>query len=290
MPELPEAETARRYLEAAVLGAKIRRVEVPIPRSARSHESPEELAALVEGKKILRLGRRGKAVLLFLDGKQPATLIIRLGMSGHIRVAKKGEEREKHLAGVLELTHRREIRYVDPRTFGLMVARPGHDVDTMPEFEKYGPEPFSEAFAPEYLKQTFARRSVDIEVALMDQSVVAGIGKIYADEICFRAGIRPTAQGELAHKTEAPAAVRGDPRGVDRSHRMGRHLRGGRGLALRSVPGSAQRLPARGRALPRVREHYQAHRDARRPGDALVSAVPKMMGRERCHDGIAARE
>ncbi len=192
MPELPEAETARRYLEASILGAKIRRVEVHTARSARAHESPEEFAALVEGKKIQRLGRRGKAVLFFLDSKAPATLIVRLGMSGHLRVAKKGEAREKHLAGVLELAGGREVRYVDPRTFGQMVARVGHDVDAMPEFEGYGPEPFSEGFSAEYLKQTFARRTVGLQVALMNQNLVAGIGKIYADEICFRAGLRPT--------------------------------------------------------------------------------------------------
>jgi len=192
MPELPEAETARRHLEAAVTGAKIRRVEVHIPRSARAHESPKELAALVEGKKIARVGRRGKAVLLFLDGKQPATLVIRLGMSGHLRIAKKGEPREKHLAGVLELAGGREIRYVDPRTFGQMVARVGHDPDTMPEFESYGPEPLSKEFTADYLKSVLGHRSVGLQVALMNQAIVAGIGKIYADEICFRAGIRPT--------------------------------------------------------------------------------------------------
>ncbi len=192
MPELPEAETARRYLEANVLGAKVKRVLIHTARSARSHESPEELASLVESKKIAGVGRRGKAVLLFLDGKEPVTLIIRLGMSGHVRVARRGEAREKHLAGVLELSDRREIRYIDARTFGLLVARPGYDVNAMPEFSKYGLEPLSEEFTAEYLKQVFSRRSVGLQVALMDQSVVVGMGKIYADEICFRAGLRPT--------------------------------------------------------------------------------------------------
>ncbi len=192
MPELPEAETARRHLEAEVTGARIRRAEVHGSRSARAHESPEELTSLVEGKKIVRVGRRGKAVLLHLDGKQPATLIIRLGMSGYVRLAKKGEEREKHLAGALVLSDGREIRYIDPRTFGQMVARPGHDPDTMPEFEGYGPEPLSQDFTPEHLKQVLGHRTIGLEAALMNQQLVSGIGKIYADEICYRAGLRPT--------------------------------------------------------------------------------------------------
>ena len=192
MPELPEAESVRRRLEPDVTGARIRRVEVHIPRSARSHESPEELAALVEGRTILRLGRRGKAVLFFLGKKNPSTLIIRLGMSGTVTLTTADAPLVKHTNAVLELAGKRQIRYVDPRQFGLIVARPGHDIDAMPEFADYGPEPLSEAFTPEYLKEAFSRRSANLEVTLMNQQVLAGIGKIYADEILFRAGIRPT--------------------------------------------------------------------------------------------------
>jgi formamidopyrimidine-DNA glycosylase len=113
-------------------------------------------------------------------------------MSGVMRVVPAKEPREKHLAGVIELSNRKEIRYIDMRQFGLMVARPGHEVDAMPEFAHYGPEPLSAAFTAEYLREALAKRSAALAVALMDQGLVAGIGKIYADEILFRAGIRPT--------------------------------------------------------------------------------------------------
>ncbi len=192
MPELPEAETVRRQLAEAVTGAKIRRVQIHIGRAARNHTSEGELDALVKGRTIREVGRRGKAILLFLDGKKPSTLIIRLGMTGLINVVPAKEPLVKHTAGVVGLTDGRQIRFIDQRQFGLMVARPGQDVDAMPEFEKYGPEPFSEDFTPEYLKQAFSRRSTNLEVTLMNQQVIAGIGKIYADEICFRAGLRPT--------------------------------------------------------------------------------------------------
>jgi formamidopyrimidine-DNA glycosylase len=112
-------------------------------------------------------------------------------MTGLINVVQKKEPLAKYTAGVIALTDGRQIRFLDQRQFGLMVARPGQDVDTMPEFDTYGPEPLSEAFTPEYLKQAFARRSTNLEVTLMNQQVIAGIGKIYADEILFRAGLRP---------------------------------------------------------------------------------------------------
>lgn len=192
MPELPEAETVRCQLAKEVTGAKIKRVQVHIGRAARNHTSEGELDALAKGRTIREVGRRGKAILLFLDGKHPSTLIIRLGMTGLINVVPAKEPLVKHTAGVIELTDGRQVRFIDQRQFGLMVARPGHDVETMPEFEKYGPEPLSDAFTPEYLKQVFSRRSTNLEVTLMNQQVIAGIGKIYADEICFRAGLRPT--------------------------------------------------------------------------------------------------
>jgi formamidopyrimidine-DNA glycosylase len=191
MPELPEAETIRCQLESEVTGATIRRIEVLVARSARDHASPEELAGLVEGRRIEKVGRRGKALLLLLGSRRPSTLIIRLGMTGLIDVVPKADPLPKTTVAILELRGGRQIRFLDQRQFGLLVARPGHDVDRMPEFEKYGPEPLAESFTLEYLRDVFARRSANLELVLMDQRALAGLGKIYADEICFRAGLRP---------------------------------------------------------------------------------------------------
>jgi len=191
MPELPEAETIRCQLEQEIVGATVCRVEVHIPRAAREHRSPQELAGLVEGRRIEAVGRRGKAVLLLLDGKAPATLIIRLGMTGLLRVLPAEEPLAKGTAATLHLRDGRQIRFLDQRTFGGLIARPGHEVDAMPEFCSYGPEPFGKGFTAGYLREAFSRRSAKLGLVLMDQRVIAGIGKIYADEICFRAGLRP---------------------------------------------------------------------------------------------------
>jgi formamidopyrimidine-DNA glycosylase len=138
--------------------------------------------------------RRGKAPYLQLDGPNPTTLIFRLGMTGMVRVAAAEEEDEPHTAAVLGLEDGREIRFLDVRTFGALIARRGHDVAAMVDFAGYGPEPLSDTFTPHYLKQAFAGRRAKLQDVLMNQHVVAGIGKIYADEICFRAGLRPGRQ------------------------------------------------------------------------------------------------
>jgi len=191
MPELPEAETIRCQLEAEIVGATVERLEVFRARTRRFHSSAEELAGLVEGRRVVGVGRRGKAPYLLLDGERPTTLIFRLGMTGLVRVAPAGEAVEAPPAAALLLSGGRELRFFDPRTFGALIARPGHVIDRMPEFARCGPEPLSEEFTLECLAEALSRRTANLEQVLMNQCVVAGIGKIYADEICFRAGLRP---------------------------------------------------------------------------------------------------
>jgi formamidopyrimidine-DNA glycosylase len=112
-------------------------------------------------------------------------------MTGLIRVVPSREPSDKSPVAVLVLSGGRDIRFYDQRLFGELVAFPTHDVDTTPEFAHYGPEPFSEEFTLDYLKGQLSRRSAKLVDVLMNQQIVAGIGKIYSDEICFRAGVRP---------------------------------------------------------------------------------------------------
>jgi formamidopyrimidine-DNA glycosylase len=201
MPELPEAETIARQLRSEIIGAQIDRVQVRHPRSIRrrgaENENPNpgfasrraRFARALRGRRITGVGRRGKAVLLTLDDAD--TLVVRLGMSGQILVRPTGTPREKAARVILGLGER-ELRFVDPRTFGQMAVRRGTGPDAFPDFWEYGPEPLSPKFTPAYLAAALRGRRTRIGVALMDQHLVAGIGKIYADEICFRAGLRPT--------------------------------------------------------------------------------------------------
>ena len=192
MPELPEAETIARQLAREITGRTIREVVVRSPRAIRSHQSRAEFAHLVEGKKISGLGRRGKAVLVFLGGRAPLIVVVRLGMSGRLQVCASGEQPPRYLRALFRLSGGRELHFIDPRQFGLLVAREGTAADEFPEFKSYGPEPLSSRFTASYLASALSRRSIGLAIALMDQRLVAGIGKIYTDEICFRAGLAPT--------------------------------------------------------------------------------------------------
>lgn len=224
MPELPEAETIRRQLAERVAGRRIERVTVNLPAAVSEHDSPEEFVSLVQGRTIADVARRGKAVVFLLNhvnpvnpvhssnrmmrrqdshdshvnpvhssegAERPLALICRLGMTGRLLMRTPEEPEEKHTHVVLGLSGGLDVRYVDPRKFGMMVARAGHDLDRTPEFAQYGPDALSEEFTPQYLYQALQGRRVVVELALMDQHLVAGIGKIYSDEACFGARVRP---------------------------------------------------------------------------------------------------
>lgn len=192
MPELPEAETIRRQLEAAVVGARITGVTVNLPRMVRVHSSPDEFIAVVEGRRIERIDRRGKALIFTLAGpKTRVTLVIHLGMSGVLLVRDPGAPRDDYDHVVFALDDGRELRFVDVRQFGEAAAWPTDDWSQIPDLAKYGPEPLGEDFTINYLTDLLSRRSTRLKAVLMDQEAIAGIGNIYGDEICFEARINP---------------------------------------------------------------------------------------------------
>lgn len=189
MPELPEVETIRRQLAPDCREQRIEQVRVTRQRAVRAHASAQEFIALLAGRLILDVQRRGKALLLLLDADR--SLLVRLGMSGQLLLTDATDPIAPHTHVILTLTDGREIRYVDPRTFGQMAVVAGHDPRAMIELAHYGPEPLSDDFTIDALAYAVAGRTVSIEAVLMDQTKVVGIGKIYADEACFRANIDP---------------------------------------------------------------------------------------------------
>ncbi len=155
----------------------------------RAHACPDEFVQRVVGRTIYTVCRRGKALLLPLDDGN--SLLVRLGMSGRLLVADPHDPVAPHTHVVLMLANGKELRYVDPRTFGQVAIVEGHDPCSMGELGHYGPEPLDDAFTPEMLQQVLAGKQASIQAVLMDQRAIAGIGKIYADEACFLAGISP---------------------------------------------------------------------------------------------------
>src|SRR5258706_14197356 len=117
MPELPEVEVLRRDLEKEVVGKKIKSVEVTGTRSVRRHKNKKEFIALLEGRKIVAVQRRGKYLVIRLDG--PEALIVHLGMSGQLLRAKSAREKApKHTHAAIHFTQGGLLRFVDPRTVG----------------------------------------------------------------------------------------------------------------------------------------------------------------------------
>jgi len=196
VPELPEAETIARQLRVEVLGAVIAGASVQRPLSVRPH-TPRKFAALVRGQTVTDVRRRGKCPLLRLGDDR--WLIVRLGMSGRLLVSNGRNARLPHTRVALRLRDGRELRFVDPRAFGWLSLEAAAHPRSLSALGKLGPEPLSRGFTPQVLAKALARRRAGIERVLIVGRAVAGIGKIYADEICFRARIYPeTPAGSLS--------------------------------------------------------------------------------------------
>jgi formamidopyrimidine-DNA glycosylase len=192
MPELPEVETVRRTLEPRVVGRTIERVRV---REARLRRTvPPELARHLAGRTILGVRRLGKYLLFDLD--DGAVWLVHLGMTGSLATAASARERHDHVE--IELRGGIRLVYNDARRFGLMLVGKG----PLPELEKLGVDPLSDAFTAAYLKSICAGRKRPIKNLLMDQQLVAGLGNIYASEILFRAGVKPGRQSQRLRRRE----------------------------------------------------------------------------------------
>jgi len=186
MPELPEVETTRRGIEPHVAGEKIR--EVIVRRHDLRQPVSEDLPE-IEGKKIKSVTRRSKYLLFEIS--DATTLLVHLGMSGSLRIARPGDPWKKHDHVAITLGNGRQIRFHDPRRFGIFLRLGEKEPMEHPLLRSLGPEPFDPAFSADYLKLLCAKRSAAIKLVIMDSKVVVGVGNIYASEALFRAGILP---------------------------------------------------------------------------------------------------
>lgn len=201
MPELPEVETIARTLAPDAVGRDIQRVEVLDPSALQP--DPATFQALATGRRIESVGRRAKLLLLTLaprDGASTednaedsgAILAVHLRMTGRVFVLAPGMETDRTRA-VLHLSGGMRLAFADLRRFGSMHAftagQGAGSIGTWPFYANLGPEPLS-MNAAEFRNRLGLGRT-RIKALLLDQSVIAGIGNIYADEALFRAGVRP---------------------------------------------------------------------------------------------------
>jgi formamidopyrimidine-DNA glycosylase len=204
VPELPEVEVVRRGLEAHVVGRTVARVDVLHPRPVRRHlAGADDFAALVTGRLVLGAHRRGKYLWLPLDSGD--AVLAHLGMSGQLLVQPATAADERHLRVRFTLTGGptagTELRFVDQRMFGGMSLSP-EGADLPPEIAHIARDPMDPMFDDDVFVARVRRRGSGIKRILLDQTVVSGVGNIYADEALWRARLHGDRLGTRLSATD----------------------------------------------------------------------------------------
>ena len=217
MPELPEVETVRRGLAPAMEGATVAKLQ--LNRPDLRFPLPENFAQSVEGRRIVSLGRRAKYLLIDLE--DDLSIISHLGMSGSFRIQNGPVDDEtpgefhhprskdgKHDHVVFHLDAGKgplRVVYNDPRRFGFMHIWKRSELDRYPAFAGLGPEPTGNALDAEYLAGRFAGKAQPLKGALLDQTMIAGLGNIYVCEALWRSHLSPKrAACSIVTKTGKP--------------------------------------------------------------------------------------
>jgi formamidopyrimidine-DNA glycosylase len=198
VPELPEAETIARDLDPRLAGVRVSAVEVHRPDVVAG--DPADLDRALRDRPIVGVGRRGKNVVLALEGG--GRLVVNLGMTGRLVLSDAPRASElRHVAVTFQLDDGRRLLYDDTRRFGLLQL---YEADAWKRRdEELGLEPLGEGFTPEALWALTRRTRTPVRNFLLDQSRVAGVGNIYALEALYRAGIRPTRRSHRVTRREA---------------------------------------------------------------------------------------
>ena len=209
MPELPEVETIASDLRPLVVGRTIEAVALRFPSIVR-HPEPEVFARGLPGQRVTAVDRRGKYIIFRLEssglsgsppvgfadtspsrGEARPALVVHLGMTGQLLHKLPEDSMRPHTHVVLRLDNGTELRYSDPRRFGRLLLGSEEELVAARKLPKLGPEPLDPHFTAGDLHRRLSGRRAPLKLLLLDQSVIAGVGNIYADEACYRARIRP---------------------------------------------------------------------------------------------------
>lgn len=187
MPELPEVETVRRGLLDKVLNRVIKGIRVNYPKIIE-YPSISLFKKEIVGQKINDISRYGKWLIFVLDDFY---LLSHLRMEGKYFIKSSKDVDLKHEHVIFELDDKTELRYMDVRKFGKMHLIPKDKIKEIGPLKELGLEPWDENLTLEYLQDKFSKKRLPIKSVLLDQSIIVGIGNIYADEILFLAKINP---------------------------------------------------------------------------------------------------
>ena len=218
MPELPEVETVRRGLEQKLNNFIINKVEVCRESTVAFPSNKEEFIKGLENSLLYKWNRRGKYLLAELkkvendnnqfqlekSSKNNGILVVHLRMTGYFKFIDNSTQPCKHTRIRIFDKKNNELRYVDVRSFGQMwwIKEGLSPNKIIKGLGSLGPEPFSKDFDANYLKKAISKRTKSIKAILLDQTIVAGIGNIYADESLYSAGILPFREAKKIKKKE----------------------------------------------------------------------------------------
>lgn len=186
MPELPEVETVRQSLRRKVIGKRIKEVEMVYSNLVKT--DLDFFVQNIQGQTIEEVERIGKYLLFKLNDYY---LISHLRMEGKYFIKDVGLERDKHDHIIFIFDDQSELRYNDVRKFGTMHLKSWDDVHKGEPLEKLGYEPFDDQFTIDYMTNTILNRNRAIKTVLLDQTIIAGLGNIYVDEVLFLAKLHP---------------------------------------------------------------------------------------------------
>jgi formamidopyrimidine-DNA glycosylase len=198
MPELPEVETTVRALRQPLVGRTVTGMRNDWPKHLVT-PSFSDFRQRIAGKSVRSVERRGKFLVFNLS--RPETMLVHLKMTGHLAVVPANEPADKHVHTIFELDNGEELRFRDERKFGRVYLL--QEPQTV--LGQLGPEPLSADFTPDVLHNLLQKRKRILKPLLLDQTFIAGIGNIYADEALHYGAIRPTRISNSLSKAESEA-------------------------------------------------------------------------------------
>lgn len=187
MPEKPEVITVARKLKQHLIGLSFKNVEI-YHNNVIAYPTVEEFKEKIKNKKIINIGTRGKWIVFDLESDY---LLVHLRMEGRFFYRTKEDPRGKHEHVIFTLNNDQQLRYHDVRKFGKMVLISKEEANSKKPLSELGLEFDDEKLTENYLKKFYEKKNLPIKSVLLDQSIITGIGNIYADEILFSAHIHP---------------------------------------------------------------------------------------------------
>jgi formamidopyrimidine-DNA glycosylase len=205
MPELPEVELVARSLDSLITGRRF--VAAKLLRAGLAPDtSPRRFARLLQSATVQRVTRRGKHILFELDNER--VLITHLRMTGRFLLLPSDRPLPKHTHAVFHLDDGRRLVFTDQRHFGMMKVVEAREFTATKELRDLAPEPFSDEFTTDYLRDVLSRSRRALKEFLLDQTKVTGLGNIYVAEVLFLARVNPFIPSATLSRRRVPALHR----------------------------------------------------------------------------------